>query len=93
MVIPRQSVPGTSTKIVIPTSSPEATSHYPQRPRRKLTLPPESSEEEDDQDDDYADLEHDFDENEEALLQRLETIGDSGRSKHKTFEGIPRQWH
>ena len=26
-------------------------------------------------------------------MQRLETIGDSGRSKHKTFEGIPKQWH
>jgi hypothetical protein len=46
----------------------------------------------DEEDDDYADIEHDFDneENEEALLQRLEAIGDSGRNKHKTFEGIPK---
>lgn len=46
-------------------------------------------------DDDYADIEHDFDneENEEALLKRLESIEDSGRNKHKTFEGIPKQWH
>jgi hypothetical protein len=46
-------------------------------------------------DDDYADIEHNFDndENEEELMQRLEEIGDSGRSKHKTFEGIPKQWH
>lgn len=32
-------------------------------------------------------------ENEELLLQKLEEIGDSGRTKHKTFEGIPKQWH
>ena len=48
-----------------------------------------------DDEDDYADIEHDFDndENEEALLLRLETLGDScmsSRSKHKTFEGIPK---
>ena len=51
--------------------------------------------EEDLDNDDYADLEHDFDndENEEALLKRLESIEDSGRNKHKTFEGIPKQWH
>lgn len=42
--------------------------------------------------DDSADIEHDFDndENEEALLRRLEKLGDSGRNKHKTFEGIPK---
>jgi hypothetical protein len=45
-----------------------------------------------DDDDDYADIEHN-DENKEALMLRLETIGDSGRSKHKTFEGIPKQCH
>ncbi len=47
------------------------------------------------EDGDYADIEHDFDndEREEELMQRLEEIGDSGRSKHKTFEGIPKQWH
>jgi hypothetical protein len=32
-------------------------------------------------------------ENEELLMLRLEEIGDSGRNKHKTFEGIPKQWH
>ncbi len=63
-------------------------------------LPVQDSQEEDDEDyshdgDDSADIEHDFDndENEEALLKRLEKLGDSGRNKHKTFEGIPKQWH
>ena len=32
----------------------------------------------------------DYDDNEEVLLQKLEEIGDSGRNKHKTFEGIPK---
>ena len=27
---------------------------------------------------------------EELLMQKLEEIGDSGRNKHKTFEGIPK---
>ena len=55
----------------------------------------DSSEEDISEDEDYADIEHNFDddENEEELMQRLEEIGDSGRSKHKTFEGIPKQWH
>ena len=47
-------------------------------------------------------MEQDFDEdelmeddsdqegNEEILMQKLDEIGDSGRSKHKTFEGIPK---
>jgi hypothetical protein len=50
-------------------------------------------EEMDEDDDDIsADIEHNFDDenNEEELMQRLEEIGDSGRSKHKTFEGIPK---
>lgn len=33
-----------------------------------------------------------FDEN-ESMLDKLLEIGDSGRSKNKTFEGIPKQWH
>lgn len=50
------------------------------------------SQEEPEDDEDYADIEHNFDneEDEEELMQRLEQIGDSGRSKHKTFEGIPK---
>lgn len=32
-------------------------------------------------------------ENDELLMLRLEELGDSGRNKHKTFEGIPKQWH
>ena len=57
----------------------------------------ESHDEEDidDDDEDYADIEHNFDneEDEDRLMRRLEEIGDTGRSKHKTFEGIPKQWH
>jgi predicted DNA binding CopG/RHH family protein len=30
---------------------------------------------------------------EELLMQKLEEIGNSGRTKHKTFEGVPKQWH
>jgi hypothetical protein len=46
----------------------------------------------DDEDEDYADIEHNFDneEDEDRLMRRLEEIGDTGRSKHKTFEGIPK---
>lgn len=46
----------------------------------------------DEEDDDYADIEHNFDneEDEDRLMRRLEEIGDTGRSKHKTFEGIPK---
>ena len=29
-------------------------------------------------------------ENEEHLMQKLDEIGESGRSKNKTFEGIPK---
>ena len=49
----------------------------------------------DEEDEDYADIEHNFDneEDEDRLMRRLEEIGDTGRSKHKTFEGIPKQWH
>lgn len=44
------------------------------------------------EDEDYADIEHNFDneEDEDKLMRRLEEIGDTGRSKHKTFEGIPK---
>ncbi len=40
-----------------------------------------------------ADEEFELEGDEEMLMQKLEQIGDSGRSKHKTFEGIPKQWH
>jgi len=40
---------------------------------------------EDDLDEDYE-----IEENEEALMNKLDDIGDSGRNKHKTFEGIPK---
>lgn len=30
---------------------------------------------------------------EELLMQKLDEIGNSSRNKHKTFEGIPKQWH
>lgn len=30
---------------------------------------------------------------EQIMMMKLEEIGDSGRNKHKTFEGIPKQWH
>jgi hypothetical protein len=45
-----------------------------------------------DEDEDYADIEHNFDneEDEDRLMRRLEEIGDTARSKHKTFEGIPK---
>ncbi|CDW88785.1 pr domain zinc finger protein 16 [Stylonychia lemnae] len=48
-------------------------------------------ENEDDMDEDYE-----IEENQESLMQKLDDIGDSGRTnnnKHKTFEGIPKQWH
>ena len=61
-----------STKICIPNSSPEVSrdSHYPKRQRKRLIVHDSDVEDEEDPDDDYADLEHDFDndENEEALL-------------------------
>jgi len=55
----------------------------------------EDNEDDDANDDDYADIEHNFDneDEEDQLMQRLEQIGDTARSKHKTFEGIPKQWH
>jgi hypothetical protein len=31
--------------------------------------------------------------NEELFMKKLEEIGNSGRTKHKTFEGVPKQWH
>ena len=42
---------------------------------------------------DEADEEFELEGDEEMLMQKLEEIGDSGRSKAKTFEGIPKQWH
>lgn len=44
-------------------------------------------------DDDDIDEEFEMEGDEEMLMQKLQEIGDSGRSKHKTFEGIPKQWH
>lgn len=37
--------------------------------------------------------EYDEDGDDESLIDKLLEIGDSGRNKHKTFEGIPKQWH
>ena len=42
---------------------------------------------------DGDDIDIEMEDNEELLLQKLDEIGDSGRNKHKTFEGIPKQWH
>ena len=40
---------------------------------------------------DDIEFDHDGDdEDEELLMQKLEEIGDSGRNKHKTFDGIPK---
>lgn len=33
------------------------------------------------------------DDKEELLLRQLEQIGSTGKQKHKTFEGVPKQWH
>lgn len=80
-------------KMIIQT--PESTQQPPSKKKQHLNREEDYDEDFEDPDDDYADIEHDFDndENEEALLKRLEKIGDSGRNKHKTFEGIPKQWH
>ncbi len=43
-----------------------------------------------DDDDEVDYIDNDGDEDEEVLLQKLSEIGDSGRNKHKTFEGIPK---
>ena len=81
-------------RIVIQKPEATRTSHRHHRDD-EIMRDDEDDEYHDNDDEDYADLEHDFDneENEEALLARLEEIGDSGRNKHKTFEGIPKQWH
>lgn len=39
---------------------------------------------------DYLDEDYEIEENEESLMHKLDDIGDSGRNKHKTFEGIPK---
>jgi hypothetical protein len=36
------------------------------------------------------DEDYEIEGNEESLMQKLDDIGDSGRNKHKTFEGIPK---
>jgi hypothetical protein len=32
-------------------------------------------------------------EEDDEMMQQLDEIGNSERSKHKTFEGIPKTWH
>lgn len=40
--------------------------------------------------DEFMEEDYEVDENDESLIDKLLEIGDSGRNKHKTFEGIPK---
>eukprot|EP00347_Sterkiella_histriomuscorum_P011227 403373258 len=45
-----------------------------------------------DEDESHEFSQSNLDEN-ESILDKLIELGDSGRNKNKTFEGIPKQWH